>query len=59
MSENTTKENELFETLELRSQDFYSDNSFANSYELASELSQEDCSIKFLIQDLFLDHFFP
>ncbi len=59
MSENTTQEKGLFETLELRSSDSFSENSKAQNLEHVNESEHEDYSIKFLIQDMFLEHFFP
>ncbi len=56
MSENTTLEKGLFETLEERSPEYHSENP---KHEHAVGLELDECKFEFLVQDMFLDHFFP
>lgn len=60
MSENTTQEKGLFETLEDRSRspEYCSENS-KHSHDHAVGLELDECKFEFLVQDMFLDHFFP
>ena len=58
MSENTTLEKGLFETLADQAPEHYSENS-KHSHEHAGGPEFEECKFEFLVQDMFLDHFFP
>lgn len=53
MSENTTQEKGLFETLEEHTPEVHIQ---ANS---KFENCEEEFKFEFLVQDMFLDHFFP
>ena len=56
MSENTTQEKGLFETLEERAPEYEIKTS---SQEHAIGFCDDERRFEFLVQDMFLDHFFP
>lgn len=56
MCENTTQEKGLFEILEEHSPEYFTENL---KHEHAVSYEHDECRYEFLIQDMFLDHFFP
>ncbi len=60
MSENKQGEKGLFELLEERSPDYMANSKQAvNLDTLISSNEDEHSKFEFLVQDMFLDHFFP
>lgn len=58
MSENNQGENGLFEILEEKIPAYECQNN-SKTHESFSSLNEEEQKFEFLVQDMFLDHFFP
>ena len=59
MSENTQESKGLFETLEEKSSEYSIQENTITRKEHAYSCSDEEQKFEFLVQDMFLDHFFP